>query len=99
MGLHDHDAKAVPALSGPPMPGPLGVGFGCVPMLPDALYTPDLLDFVEITPEIFHRERLLRIESNWCPTAAVRCRPAPLREPSGRGARCGAVDWFGAWNV
>ena len=64
MGLHDHDAKAVPALSGPPMPGPLGVGFGCVPMLPDALYTPDLLDFVEITPEIFHREAIVedRIE-------------------------------------
>ncbi len=38
------------------MPGPLGVGFGCHLALPDALYTPDLLDFVEITPELFHRE-------------------------------------------
>jgi uncharacterized protein len=44
-------AKAVPA-----MPGPLGVGFGCVLAVPEALYTADLLDFVEITPEIFHRE-------------------------------------------
>jgi uncharacterized protein (UPF0276 family) len=38
------------------MPGPLGVGFGCYLALPDALYTPDILDFVEITPEIFHRQ-------------------------------------------
>jgi len=38
------------------MPGPLGVGFGCVLAVPEALYTADLLDFVEITPEIFHRE-------------------------------------------
>jgi len=38
------------------MPGPLGIGFGCSLALPDALYTPDLLDFIEITPEIFHRE-------------------------------------------
>ena len=44
-------ANAVPA-----MPGPLGVGFGCVLAVPEALYTADLLDFVEITPEIFHRE-------------------------------------------
>jgi uncharacterized protein len=34
----------------------LGVGFGCHLALPAALYTTDLLDFVEITPEIFHRE-------------------------------------------
>jgi hypothetical protein len=57
----EHDAQAAP---GHPesrarrMPAPLGVGFGCVPLLPDALYTPDLLDFVEITPEIFHREAI-----------------------------------------
>jgi len=38
------------------MPGPLGIGFGCHLALPNALYTPDLLDFVEVTPEIFHRE-------------------------------------------
>jgi hypothetical protein len=36
----------------------MGIGFGCAPTLPDALYTPDLLDFVEITPEIFHRETI-----------------------------------------
>jgi uncharacterized protein len=41
------------------MPEPMGIGFGCVPMLPDALYTRDLLDFVEITPEIFHRETIV----------------------------------------
>jgi uncharacterized protein (UPF0276 family) len=35
--------------------GPRGVGFGCHLALPDALYTPDLLDFVEITPEVYHR--------------------------------------------
>ncbi len=35
---------------------PLGVGFGCHLALPDALYTKDLLDFIEVTPEIFHRE-------------------------------------------
>lgn len=34
---------------------PLGVGFGCHLSLPEALYTADLLDFVEITPEIYHR--------------------------------------------
>jgi len=35
--------------------GSLGVGFGCHLALPDALYTADVLDFVEITPEIYHR--------------------------------------------
>src|SRR5580692_3813427 len=44
-------AREVPA-----MPGPPGVGFGCNLALPDALYTSDLLDFIEITPEVFHRE-------------------------------------------
>lgn len=34
----------------------MGVGFGCHLALPVALYTTDLLDFIEITPEIFHRE-------------------------------------------
>lgn len=33
----------------------LGVGFACHLALPEALYTPDVLDFVEITPEIYHR--------------------------------------------
>lgn len=42
------------------MPGPLGVGFGCLPALPEALYTADLMDFVEVTPEIFHREAMVR---------------------------------------
>ena len=42
------------------MPGPLGVGFGCHLALPAALYTADVLDFVEITPELFHREETLR---------------------------------------
>jgi uncharacterized protein len=32
-----------------------GVGFGCHLALPDALYTQDLLDFAEITPELYHR--------------------------------------------
>jgi uncharacterized protein len=39
----------------PPKPEPLGVGFGCHLALPDDLYTADLLDFVEITPEVYHR--------------------------------------------
>jgi uncharacterized protein len=39
---------------------PRGVGFGCHLALPDALYTQDLLDFVEITPEVFHREENVR---------------------------------------
>jgi uncharacterized protein (UPF0276 family) len=42
------------------MPGPVGVGFGCHLVLPDALYTPDLIDFVEITPELFHREETVQ---------------------------------------
>jgi uncharacterized protein len=37
------------------MPEPRGVGFACHLALPDALYTPDVLDFVEITPEVYHR--------------------------------------------
>jgi uncharacterized protein (UPF0276 family) len=44
-------ARAVPA-----MPAPLGVGFACVPALPEALYTSGLIDFVEVTPELFHTE-------------------------------------------
>lgn len=40
----------------PAVPGPCGVGFACHLALPGALYTRDLLDFVEITPELFHRE-------------------------------------------
>jgi uncharacterized protein (UPF0276 family) len=44
------------ATGAPAMPEPLGVGFGCHLALPDAIYTPDLLDFVEVTPEVFHRE-------------------------------------------
>jgi len=40
----------------PVIPEPRGVGFGCDLALPEALYTPDLLDFVEITPEPLHRE-------------------------------------------
>lgn len=52
-------AWAAPMAPGPPMPGPLGVGFGCIPALPEALYTADLMDFVEVTPEIFHRETTL----------------------------------------
>src|SRR6516164_6426710 len=49
--LVEPSAKEAPA-----MPEPLGVGFGCHLSLPDALYTPDLLDFVEVTPEVFHHE-------------------------------------------
>ncbi len=44
------------------MPTPLGVGFGCHLALPDVLYTPDVLDFVEITPELYHREE--RVEGS-----------------------------------
>jgi uncharacterized protein (UPF0276 family) len=46
------DATAAPA----PAPEPLGVGFTYLANLPPALYTPDLLDFVEITPETLCRE-------------------------------------------
>ncbi len=45
-------------VAAPERPEPLGVGFGCHLALPAALYTVDLLDFVEITPEIFHREEI-----------------------------------------
>jgi uncharacterized protein (UPF0276 family) len=38
-----------------PRAEPRGIGFGCNLALPDALYTSDLLDFAEITPEIYHR--------------------------------------------
>jgi len=44
------------------MPGPRGIGFGCHLALPDDLYTPDLLDFIEVTPEVYHREE--RIEGS-----------------------------------
>lgn len=37
------------------MQEPIGVGFACHLALPDALYTSGLLDFVEITPELYHR--------------------------------------------
>jgi len=46
-------------LAAPSMPAPLGVGFACVPELPEALYTSGLLDFVEVTPEVFHREAVI----------------------------------------
>jgi uncharacterized protein len=54
----DPGAVAAPFRAEPPVPEPMGIGFGCAPMLPDTLYTSDLLDFVEITPEIFHRETI-----------------------------------------
>jgi uncharacterized protein (UPF0276 family) len=41
------------------MPAPLGVGFACVTELPEALYTSGLIDFVEVTPEVFHREAVV----------------------------------------
>lgn len=44
----------------PAEPEPRGIGFACHLTLPDALYTRDLLDFVEITPELFHREEQVR---------------------------------------
>jgi uncharacterized protein (UPF0276 family) len=40
----------------PELPGPLGVGFGCSLAVPAALYTADLLDFVELTPEMLCHE-------------------------------------------
>jgi uncharacterized protein len=49
--LGDTRAEGVPARS-----GPRGAGFACHLALPDALYTPDLIDFIEVTPELFHRE-------------------------------------------
>ena len=57
----DPSATAALAIPGPPrpkpvMPAPMGIGFACVPALPEALYTSDLIDFVEVTPELFHRE-------------------------------------------
>jgi uncharacterized protein len=73
------DAKEAPA-----MPGPLGVGFGCHLALPDALYTPDLLDFVEVTPEVFHREENIRGSIQLVPdrklfdAARRRCRSLPV---------------------
>ena len=51
---------AIRADEAPAVPGPRGVGFACHLALPDALYTRDLLDFVEITPELFHREQEVR---------------------------------------
>jgi uncharacterized protein len=48
------------AKEAPAIPEPLGVGFGCHLSLPDAVYTPDLLDFVEVTPEVFHHEENVR---------------------------------------
>jgi uncharacterized protein len=44
----------VPSAPAPPLggyPRPLGVGFSYIPALPADFYRPDLLDFVEITPE------------------------------------------------
>lgn len=41
-------------------PGPHGVGFACHLVLPNSLYTRDLFDFIEITPELFHREEEVR---------------------------------------
>jgi uncharacterized protein (UPF0276 family) len=42
------------------MSGPAGIGFGCHLALPDGLYTRDLLDFIEITPEVYHREEVVQ---------------------------------------
>ena len=53
------------------MPGPLGIGFGCHPALPDELYTRDLLDFVEVTPEVFHREENVRGRVQMVPDRAA----------------------------
>jgi len=44
----------------PAAPGPRGIGFACHLALPASLYTRDLFDFVEITPELFHREETVR---------------------------------------
>src|SRR5215469_1243723 len=51
---------AVPSAPAPPLgayPGAFGVGFSYVPALPAEFYRPDLLDFVEITPEKLCRAR------------------------------------------
>lgn len=69
---------------GPTMPAPIGIGFGCVTALPESLYTADLLDFVELTPEIFHREvtadgRIdLRPEPRLYDAARRRCGTLPI---------------------
>jgi uncharacterized protein len=43
-------------LAAPVMLEPLGIGFGWMPKLPAALYSNDLIDFIELAPEQFHRE-------------------------------------------
>ncbi len=52
------------------MPGPQGVGFACDLALPDWLYSRDLLDFVEITPETLHREDISRGRQRLVPDRA-----------------------------
>jgi uncharacterized protein (UPF0276 family) len=76
-------AMAAPHRAEPPMPMPIGIGFGCVPLLPDALYTRDLLDFVEVTPEIFHREaiqdgRIVLVADRAFDAARRRCGDLPI---------------------
>jgi uncharacterized protein len=50
---------------------PRGVGFGCHLALPDALYTPDLLDFIEVTPEVYHREEKIQGATQLLPERRV----------------------------
>jgi uncharacterized protein len=76
-------ATAAPHRAEPLVPKPMGIGFGCVPLLPDALYTPDLLDFVEVTPEIFHREtiqdgRIVLVADRAFEAARRRCGDLPI---------------------
>jgi uncharacterized protein len=68
----------------PVLAEPRGVGFGCHLALTDALYTPDLLDFVEITPEVYHREESLGGRAELVPerkafdAARRRCESLPI---------------------
>jgi uncharacterized protein len=68
----------------PMMASPRGIGFGCHLGLPEALYTPCLLDFVEVSPELFHREERaangIRLvpEGRLYETARRRCAELPM---------------------
>jgi uncharacterized protein len=66
----------------PPKADSLGVGFGCHLALPVALYTSELLDFVEITPEVYHRAENIE--------GAVRLVPEPKLFDAAR-TRCGSL--------
>jgi len=77
---------AVPSAPAPPLggyPRELGVGFSYVPALPAEFYRPDLLDFVEITPEKLCRARWdaglsLDLVPDKLRQAKIACRDLPI---------------------